>query len=259
MLLLLPLFVLTGCHGGEEFPLEVNKTLEGDFSINDTVVGYGVKCRLYIPLHSASVVFYDVLLPGFGKVKELSLASLSCVLAGDDYIISADVVVPVVDGEAATALTMTNVSAVYRGGKFDFSAETQLGNVSFTNAVSKEFKGTLVVGDYKREAVIAVREKQALGVADILFNDVKFSPLMPVTIDITVKDISCYTGGNFDFNAEDIIPYINKEEKPQSKYKFEYISGTIMGNKLVLMAKMADDLAFYVSGKEFEFTGILNE
>ena len=258
-LFILPLFVLTGCPGGAEpIPFEVDKRLEGNFMLDDSVVRYDVECRLQIPVHSGSVQFQDILLPGFGEVEEMSVPSLPCIFTGSDYVLGTDTVIPVVNGEASPVLMMTDVSAVYGAGKFYFSAETSLGKLSFSNAVSKEFEGTLAVGSYERDAIVAVKEKQTLSVVDVVLNDVKFSPLMPVTIDITLKDIPCYNNGNFTFSAENVVPYINKEPEPQPKYKFADIFGTIVDdNKLVLVAKMADDLAFYVSGKDFVFTGTL--
>ena len=258
-LLMLPLFVFTGCPGGAEpIPFEIDKRLEGNFMLNDSVVKYDAVCRLQIPVHSGSVLFSGIPLPGFGEVSEISVSSLPCIFTGSDYVMGADTVIPVVNGTVSDVLVMTEVSAVYSAGKFLFSAETPLGKISFSNAVAKEFAGTLAVGDYERNAVVAVREKQTLSVVDLLLDDVKFSPLMPVTIDITLKDIPCYNNGNFTFSAENVVPYINKEPDPQPKYKFEVIYGTIVdGDKLVLVAKMADDLAFYVSGKDFLFTGTL--
>ncbi len=127
-------------------------------------------------------------------------------------------------------------------------------NTTFPEDSSGVYRGELTVGDYTRDAGISVTENGST--VDMFFDNVKFAVLMPVTIDITLKDIPCTNNGVLSFYAENIDPYINKEAESQPSYRFSYISGTVVDNELVLSARMADGLASYVAGKIFLFRGI---
>ena len=48
---------------------------------------------------------------------------------------------------------------------------------------------------------------------------------------------------------------MNTDTIPNTDYKFAMLHGTIDGNELLFNAKMADELAPHVAGKEFEFSG----
>lgn len=119
------------------------------------------------------------------------------------------------------------------------------------------FRGRLTVGDYTRDATIFVTENVGNSTVDIFFDNVKFAPLMPVVIDITVKGVPCRNDGVLSFSTVDVDPYINKEVDPQPGYRFSEISGVVDGDELVLSARMADGLAWYVEGKVFSFSGSL--
>lgn len=118
------------------------------------------------------------------------------------------------------------------------------------------FYGDLLVDDYTDKRVgISVTEVSESAV-EIFFNDVKFAAMMPVRIDITVKDVPLHKNEDMlSFSAVDIDPYVNKEVNPQSAYRFSEISGTVNGKKLVLSAKMSDDLKPSRAGKRFSFEG----
>ena len=77
-----------------------------------------------------------------------------------------------------------------------------------------------------------------------------------MTLDITLKGIPyLMKDGAVMFEASDVVPYINAEPDPMPAYTFASVSGSIAGNFLTLNARMADDLATYVAGKEFAFEG----
>ena len=90
---------------------------------------------------------------------------------------------------------------------------------------------------------------------DVFFDNVKFAVLMPVKIDITVKNVPCKKDALFSFEAKNVDPYINKEKDSQPSYRFSSIKGVVEDDELVLSARMADGLAFYVAGKSFSFRG----
>ncbi|MBO7301323.1 MAG: hypothetical protein J6U58_01280 [Bacteroidaceae bacterium] len=119
------------------------------------------------------------------------------------------------------------------------------------------YRGKLTVGDYINNTVgISVSESSDSTVL-IFFDNVKFAKAMPVYIDITLKDVPCSNNnGVLNFYVENIDPYLNKEIEPSSKYRFAIVTGTIIGNELLLSARMSDDLAPSRAGKEFSFRGV---
>lgn len=132
-----------------------------------------------------------------------------------------------------------------------------------TPSTTVSYKGELKVGDitsgsesdyFVMESVVSVTKNDST--VDILFNDVKFAERMPVFIDITLKHVSSLSAeNNLVFRAENVIPFINTDTVPNAEYKFATLHGTIAGNELLFNAKMADELAPYVAGMEFEFSG----
>lgn len=132
-----------------------------------------------------------------------------------------------------------------------------------TPSTTVSYKGELKVGDitsgsesdyFVMESVVSVTKNDST--VDILFNDVKFAERMPVLIDITLKHVpSLSAANNLVFRAENVIPFINTDTVPNAEYKFATLHGTIAGNELLFNAKMADELAPYVAGMEFEFSG----
>jgi hypothetical protein len=119
------------------------------------------------------------------------------------------------------------------------------------------FHGKLTVGDYVNKSVgISVTESSDSTVL-IFFDNVKFAKAMPVYVDITLRDVPCRNDdGMLDFYVENIDPYLNKEAEPSAKYRFAVVSGTVVGDELLLSARMSDDLAPSRAGKEFSFRGI---
>lgn len=67
---------------------------------------------------------------------------------------------------------------------------------------------------------------------DIMLKKVKFVPAMPVTIDVTIKGISCSRNqdGTFSISADDITPWAMGG--PYEAYRVDDLSGTISDGKL---------------------------
>ena len=130
---------------------------------------------------------------------------------------------------------------------------------TFPEETDGVYYGDLVVGDYTQKNVgISVTETSDSTV-DIFFDNVKFAAAMPLKIDITLKDVPCIkSGGVLNFSATDIDPYMNREKEPQPEYRFAFIIGVIEDGKLVLKAKMSDELKPSRAGKEFSFSGKCN-
>ena len=132
-------------------------------------------------------------------------------------------------------------------------------STTFPENSDSVYYGDLVVGDYTQKNVgISVTETSDSTV-DIFFDNVKFAAAMPLKIDITLKDVPCIkSGGVLNFSATDIDPYMNREKEPQPEYRFAFIIGVVEDGKLVLKAKMSDELKPSRAGKEFSFSGKCN-
>ena len=125
---------------------------------------------------------------------------------------------------------------------------------SFPSDADDIYYGTLDVDGFSMDAGISLTENGDSTV-DIFFDNVKFALLMPVKIDITVKNVPCRNDVLFSFETTNVDPYINKEKAPQPSYRFSMIKGVVEDNELVLTARMANGLASYVAGKNFSFRG----
>ena len=51
-------------------------------------------------------------------------------------------------------------------------------------------------------------------------------------------------------------PYLNTETDPAPAYTFATVEGNVSGDKLSLNARMSEELAPYIAGKEFVFVGV---
>ena len=125
---------------------------------------------------------------------------------------------------------------------------------SFPADADDIYYGTLDVDGFSMDAGISLTENGDSTV-DVFFDNVKFAVLMPVKIDITVKNVPCRKDVLFSFEATSVDPYINKEKAPQPSYRFSSIKGVVEDDELVLSARMANGLASYVAGKSFSFRG----
>lgn len=123
-----------------------------------------------------------------------------------------------------------------------------------TNSTS--YNGTLLADSFATAAVIDITPVANTSTVDIVLNDVKFAPNMPIVLDITLKGIP-YTKSDsvFSFSANNIAPFINTGTEPVATYTFDKVQGRIIGKSLNLSAKMAENLAPYIAGMEFQFNG----
>ena len=148
------------------------------------------------------------------------------------------------------------------GDKFVLNTVTAMGTIGFSNAIinikpvggsAKNYKGSLVVGDFTKEDVVISVTKNG-NTVDVLLNDVKFAANMPLVLDITLKALPCTVdGANLSFAAENVEPYMSTGPAPQ--YMFAAVNGAVNAGKLSFDARMADDLDPRVAGKEFVFNG----
>lgn len=123
-----------------------------------------------------------------------------------------------------------------------------------TNSTS--YNGTLLADTFAIAAVIDITPNANTSTVDVVLNDVKFAPNMPVVLDITLKGIP-YTKSDsvFSFSANNVAPYINTGAEPVATYTFDKVQGRIIGKSLTLSATMAENLAPYIAGMEFLFNG----
>lgn len=121
------------------------------------------------------------------------------------------------------------------------------------------YTGTLKVGDFEKATTVDVDINEENSTLTLVINDAQFATGMPLTIDITVKNLGYIANdGVITFEAFNVEPYMNTETEPSSAYMFAIIQGTINSSddSFRLYAKMADGLALYLAGKEFEFEGV---
>ena len=254
---------------GPDSPEVKNELFYGGLSLNGSLVSDDAECTLDIIGDSASIILHAVTFAPTMPAMDIVIPSLNCEKNGDAYIISGKGIVPTVMGAPMERYTMYSVDARLIDGVFTLSAVMPMGTIGFSNATAepepgikpvsgKHFKGILSAGDFTMETVVDVLSKD--GVSKIILNDVKFAKDMPVVIDITLADVP-YTveaGEEYveiSFVAENVVPFINTGTEPVPAYTFASVEGRISGDRLSLSAKMADDLAPYIAGKEFVFDG----
>lgn len=120
----------------------------------------------------------------------------------------------------------------------------------------KSYRGTLDSDGFSKEIVVDVTMYEATSTMDIVLNDVKFAAGMPLTLKITLRNIPYFeSDGKIEFRAMNVDPYMNTETEPASAYRFALVEGSISNGEMHLSARMAEGLAQYVAGKEFEFEG----
>ena len=258
----LALFVSCSSSDGDNMPDRYEEVFYGKLLKDGAIYNDDTKCELNVIADMASITIYNV---GFLDGKEITLPNLTYVKSGDNYEIKGNNIIAIVGGKVDTSKIFRTVSASLKDGKFVVTADNEDMKIGFSNALQtpvkpadgkKSYKGNLLVGDFEKEVTIDVIIARSASLVDVVMKDVKFAPNMPLVLDITVKEMP-YTeeGGVATFAATDIDPYMNTEQSPSDKYRFSQISGEIKGGSMVLSAKMADNLAPYVAGKEFAFSG----
>lgn len=258
----LALFVSCSSSDGDNMPDRYEEVFYGKLLKDGAIYNDDTKCELNVIADMASITIYNV---GFLDGKELTLSNLTYVKSGDNYEIKGNNIIAIVGGKADTSKIFRTVSASLKDGKFVVTADNEDMTIGFSNALQtpvkpadgkKSYKGNLLVGDFEKEVMIDVVIDRAASIVDVVMKDVKFAPNMPLVLDITVKEMPYVEeGGVAAFAATDIDPYMNTEQSPSAQYRFSQISGAIEGGSMVLSAKMADNLAPYVAGKEFAFSG----
>lgn len=258
----LALFVSCSSSDGDNMPDRYEEIFYGKLLKDGAIYNDDTKCELNVIADMASITIYNV---GFLDGKELTLPNLTYVKSGDNYEIKGNKIIAIVGGKVDTSKIFRTVSASLKDGKFVVTADNEDMTIGFSNALQtpvkpadgkKSYKGNLLVGDFEKEVTIDVVIDRAASIVDVVMKDVKFAPNMPLVLDITVKEMPYVEeGGVAAFAATDIDPYMNTEQSPSAQYRFSQISGAIEGSSMVLSARMADNLAPYVAGKEFAFSG----
>lgn len=251
-------------NDGPNLPQIKSEVFFGKLMLEGSVVADDSKCGLDIVDETAAVTLYGVTFAPAMPAMDIVVPMLSCKKAADSYVISGKNIVPLVKGAPMDMFRMSAVEATLTNDKFVFSAVTPMGTIGFSNALEniqpvkkgKSYKGSLAVGDFSDEAIVDIVKDGPAGLLDIVLNDVKFAPNMPLTLDITLKEVPYLViDGAVHFSAQDVAPYINAENEPAAAYMFASVGGRIEGGRLFLDAAMAEDLAAYVAGKEFTFEG----
>ena len=269
-LLFLPLLVMmafvVSCSSDDDnnMPDVDNRVFTGKLLLNGSPITDGTMCELNVVEGTAAITLYGVQFAPAMPAMDITIPMLNCRKSSDGYEINGKNVLPMVGDKPMDDFLISSVEASLTGDKFVVSAVTPLGTIGFSNAIinikpnggsAKNYKGSLEVGDFTKEDVVISVTKNGNAV-DVLLNDVKFAANMPLVLDITLKGVPCETdAANFSFAAENIAPYMNTETEPAPQYMFAAVNGVVNAGKLSFDARMADDLAPYVAGKEFIFNG----
>lgn len=236
----------------------------GNLLFNASPIADDTKCSVDIVGEYASVTLHAVTFAPTMPAMDIVIPALDCRKNGDNYVITGKNVLPTVMGAPVDRYLMTRVEGYIEGDKFVLNTVTAMGTIGFSNALvtpvkpvgdARSFKGELLVGDFSKEVIIDIK-KNVTGTLDIVINDAKFAANMPLTLDITLKDIQYTAEDDLTFMAENVAPFINTETEPAPNYMFAVVEGRLSGETLVMSAKMSEELAPYLAGKEFLFEGV---
>lgn len=269
-LLFLPLLVMmafvVSCSSDDDnnMPDVDNRVFTGKLLLNGSPITDGTMCELNVVEGTAAITLYGVQFAPAMPAMDITIPMLNCRKSSDGYEINGKNVLPMVGDKPMDDFLISSVEASLTGDKFVVSAVTPLGTIGFSNAIinikpnggsAKNYKGSLVVGDFTKEDVVISVTKNG-NTVDVLLNDVKFAANMPLVLDIKLKALPCTVdGANLSFAAENVAPYMNTETEPAPQYMFAAVNGVVNAGKLSFDARMAEDLAPYVAGKEFVFRG----
>ena len=107
--------------------------------------------------------------------------------------------------------------------------EQQPGTLSFSGTMSVIFRGETVPTD---DVKIDVSYEED-GTLSLLFNQVKFVPEMPVSLDVRVAGITySYKDGVVTFAGDGIVPTYGIVDAEMPKFTVTELTGTISGNRL---------------------------
>ena len=91
------------------------------------------------------------------------------------------------------------------------------------------------------ETVFTVMYDQEAGKAELLLHQVKFVPMMPLTLDILVPDITAKASdGKVVLTGNEIIPLTYPARIEYDRYMVTDLTGTIDGDKLTLSLIFGD-------------------
>lgn len=269
-LLFLPLFamiaMLVSCSDDDNnnMPEVKSEVYYGNLLFNASPIADDTKCSVDIVGEYASVTLHAVTFAPTMPAMDIVIPALDCRKNGDNYVITGKNVLPTVMGAPVDRYLMTRVEGYIVGDKFVLNTVTAMGTIGFSNALvtpvkpvgdARSFKGELLVGDFSKEVIIDIK-KNVTGTLDIVINDAKFAANMPLTLDITLKDIQYTAEDDLTFMAENVAPFINTETEQAPNYMFAFVEGRLSGETLVMSAKMSEELAPYLAGKEFLFEGV---
>ena len=128
--------------------------------------------------------------------------------------------------------------AMFAGCKKDSKNEVPTGSFDFTGTMNVVYFDV----DYKSEdVVITVDYDKDSGKAELLLHQVKFVPMMPVTLDVLIPDVTARVSGEtVTFSGTDIIPLMYPSRVEVDRYPVTGLSGTMDGEKLSLSLRFGD-------------------
>lgn len=272
----------------EELSLSFSGNLQvGDFTLADATVDVEANKEEagYMDIHMQGVKFSDKM----PVTLDITLSRVPCTETDGRLMFAAEDIVPLIAGKAnsdymfaflsgwvnadATEITFAAQMAedlaphvagmiftyTANNGKADDEGEVVVPPTP--GGMEHSFTGTLQVGDFTlNPANITVMVNVATSSVDVKMMGVRFSDKMPLFIDITLCNLACTNaGGKMVFSGENIVPLVDNQQA--TNYTFAIASGEfdMRTSALTFNAKMAEDLANYVAGKEFAYTGTLNK
>ena len=113
-------------------------------------------------------------------------------------------------------------------------------------AQAQTFIGTMTVDSYTRKNVtVKLQASSYSETCSITLYDVKFSLLMPVTVDVTIKPI---TNTNGQITGNNIVP--TNDGKRYEKYTVRQLKGTVSNTKLQFSCQMGNKRLSYEGKKK---------
>lgn len=113
-------------------------------------------------------------------------------------------------------------------------------------AQAQTFIGTMTVDSYTRKNVtVKLQATSSSKTCSITLYDVKFSLLMPVTVNVTMKPI---TNTNGQITGNNIVP--TNDGKRYEKYTVRQLKGTVSSTKLQFSCQMGSKRLSYEGKKK---------
>ena len=113
-------------------------------------------------------------------------------------------------------------------------------------AQAQTFIGTMTVDSYTRKNVtVKLQATSSSETCSITLYDVKFSLLMPVTVNVTIKPI---TNTNGQITGNNIVP--TNDGKRYEKYTVRQLKGTVSNTNLQFSCQMVSKRMTYEGKKK---------